>query len=104
MASARRHIECITRTIRTALGSPGRVAHLVRFQSVSIAVRKTRVRVLYACVCVPLRVYIVYLCISRTVQALELCRPTPGYFSFGEFSGYIYKCQPPGGPCQRAPF
>jgi len=21
--------------------------------------------------------------------------PTPGYFSFGEFSGYVYKCQPP---------
>lgn len=50
-------------TIRTALGSPGRLANLVRFQSASLLCK-------YACVHV--RVYIVYLRVSRTVPALEL--------------------------------
>ena len=32
----------------------------------------------------------------------DSCRPIPGYFSFGESSGHVYECQPPGGPCCTA--
>ena len=32
----------------------------------------------------------------------DSCRPIPGYFSSGESSAHVYKCQPPGGPCCTA--